>query len=73
MTKEELDARLGKVRFPAPLIEVGPYHPIATYEGYGDPWPGWYRGVRVMTLEGLAGRARVMELDLDTTNTWLEV
>lgn len=53
MTKTQLDERLYKLTTVAPVIVVGPAHPIATFEGYNDPWPGWYRGVRVMIDEGL--------------------
>lgn len=71
MTKEELDECLSRVRFPAPIIEAGPYHPIATYDGYGDPWPEWYRGARIVRIEGLSISLRVMQLD-PSTNNWLE-
>lgn len=61
MTKEQLDVRLHAVVIPAPLIQVGPYHPLPSFEGYNDPYPGWYRGVRVQVLDGLGSDLRVLE------------
>lgn len=61
MTKEELDDALFKVRYPAPVILVGPLHPITTFEGWNDPFDGWYRGVRVVEHAGLADTAQVVD------------
>jgi hypothetical protein len=71
MTKAELDERLARVVHPAPIISAGPWHPISTYEGYGDPWPEWYRGARIVRVDGLADRLVVREFD-PVQNKWLE-
>lgn len=61
MTKAELDERLRLVRLPGPVIHVGTAHPISTYEGFNDPYPGWYRGARVQVHEELIDQCYVEE------------
>lgn len=53
MTKDELDARLWRVTQPAPVIVVGPGHPIRSFDGFGDPEDGYYRGARVVVHPGM--------------------
>lgn len=65
MTKAELDERLRGVRLPAPVIHVGPAHPISNYKGYNDPHPGFYLGARVQVDEELMDQCWVEELHLE--------
>lgn len=62
VTKQDLDGRLSRVTSPGPVIHIGPAFPIDTFLGYNDPFPGWYRGARVVVDEELMDQCFVEEI-----------
>lgn len=60
--KHDLDVRLSRVTAPAPIIHVGPAFPIGVFAGYNDPFPGYYRGARVVVDEELMDGCFVEEM-----------
>lgn len=60
MNQSEMDMALWRVK-SRPVIHVGPYHPIKTWDGYGNPYPDYYKGHRIVVEPTLYANAYIEE------------